>query len=142
MSKIAYKIEERSGVMVVTWGNGASRNAGEIEVELWVRNRELEKAAAELVAAFSPKTLEKAAAAMRKLEKMEPDPSLIKTETSLKPTAADNDAQAKLKKRLEEKRRERERAAKEGAASAPKSGIGDRLRAAVGLSGPKGKLPG
>jgi hypothetical protein len=149
VSKIAYKIEDRNGIMTVVWENGAARNAGEIEVELWKRNRDLEKAASELVEAFSPKTLEKAAMAMRKLEKLEPDKTTIKVETKLTASAPDSDAQAKLKKRLEEKRREREAernrtAAKEAEASAggPRQGLGGRIRASLGLAGPAGKLPG
>ena len=141
MSKIAYKLEDRNGIMTVVWENGAARNAGEIEVELWRRNRDLEKAASELVAAFTPKTLEKAAAAMRKLEKMEPDASTIKVESKLTPSVVDSKEQAALKKRLEEKRRERERQAQASTASSGSSSLGDRIRGTLGLSGPKGKLP-
>jgi len=150
VSELKFKIENKGDVMTVIWSNGSSQPATPVEVELWHRNRELEKAGAELGKYLSPKTLEDAAICLKKLADLKPDKTAVtssSTDKSKSSTGASSSSASKsgpegwseARKQYEKRKKEREDAAR---AAADAKSDAPRFGKRSPIAGPKGTLPG
>jgi len=150
MSELKFKLEEKAGVLQVVWSNGSTQPATPVEAELWRRNRELEKAGAELGKYLAPKVLEDAAICLKKLADLKPDKSAVtpsatdkskyeKTASSTSSSSSSQEGWSEARKQYEKRKKER---ADAGKAAAQHDADAPRFGKRSATAGPKGFLPG
>ena len=130
MSALTYTIEERDSKRVLIWNNGASRPAGEIEVALWDRVRDLERKLSDMQTRLPAKALRDLALIMDKVS----DLKIVVPGKKVYEKAASNAgmSSAERQKKIEEYKA-KAAARRNGAAN-----FGKR----EALNGPTGRLPG